>query len=115
MYLDTWTVGYEEMWITIKENFDSKVHVSHQRYNMYVNLEERYKEVLTTDPTSTRFHSCRWDEGCFKHEAHMVSIHPVPNRNIKAFEFKPSKQSRLLQSDLPRHCKPYQQMVRLGK
>lgn len=111
MYLDTWTPGYEEMWFAIKEEFNSKIHVSEQRYNMYLSLDEKYEDVLTTDATSTRFHSCRWGEKCHKHDPQMVSIHPVPNRNNKAFQYKPTKYFKLLQSDLPRHCKPYQQMV----
>lgn len=111
MYLDTWTPGYEEMWFAIKEEFNSKIHVSEQRYNMYLSLDEKYEDVLTTDATSTRFHSCRWGEKCHKHDPQMVSIHPVPNRNNKAFQYKPTKYFKLLQSDLPRHCKPHQQMI----
>jgi hypothetical protein len=40
IYLDTWCAGYEEAWFTIKEEFGCKIHVSEQRYNLYVVLSE---------------------------------------------------------------------------
>ena len=103
------------MWLAIKEKFNAKVHVSQQRYNMYMALDPNHSELLTTDRSSTRFHSCRVEEGCYKHESKMVTIHPVPNRSQECYQFTPSRQEKLLESDLPKDFKPYQQMVLLKR
>lgn len=79
---------------------------------MYCHMNPLFENVLTTDPTSTRFHSCYWDEACAKYEKYMISIHPTPNKNIKPFKYIRSKQSKqLLMTDLPYDCKPFEQMV----
>jgi hypothetical protein len=101
------------MWIAISEEFRKKVHVSQQRYNMFCSTEPEFAACLTTDASSTRFHSCRWDEGCCKHEHSMISVHPTPNRNTQPYEYIKSKQKKLLATDLPYNCKPYLQMVGL--
>jgi hypothetical protein len=111
MYLDCWTVGYEELWVAVAEEFRSPIHVSQQRYNMFSKVHSSFAVILTTDPTITRFHSCHWDEKCFVHEDHMVSIHPTPHQNNKPYEFYQSRHSKLLQTDLPYNCKPKIQMV----
>ncbi|KAG2208318.1 hypothetical protein INT47_006174, partial [Mucor saturninus] len=108
MYLDCWTVGYEEMWISITENFGQKIHVSQQRYNMFCHANSLFDDILTTDP-KTRFHSCHWDQECYIHEEYTISIHPTPNKNTKAFPHSPFR--RLLNSDLPWDCEPLQRMI----
>lgn len=108
MYLDCWTVGYEEIWISITENFGQKVHVSEQRYNMFFHMNPLFDDVLTTNP-KTRFHSCHWDQDCYVHEDHTVSIHPTPNKNTRPIPQTHSRQ--LLMTDLPWDCEPLEQMV----
>lgn len=110
-YLDNWTVGYEELWITIVDIYKQKVHVSEQRYNLFCKTEPIFDKVLTIDASSTRFHSCQWDAGCFKHEANTVAIHPTPNRNTQPYEYVKGKSRKLLATDLPFDYKPFQRMV----
>ncbi|KAK4517901.1 ubiquitin-specific protease ubp1 [Mucor velutinosus] len=107
IYIDCWTFGYEECWAEIYDTFKQKVHVSKLKYNTYVEADPIYKEYLTTDPSTTRFHSCNWDLNCKPYEHGLVAIHFKPNMDDQPRLYIPSEKSNhLLSTDLRYDCKP---------
>ncbi|ORX51297.1 hypothetical protein DM01DRAFT_1408762 [Hesseltinella vesiculosa] len=101
-YLDCWTFGYEEIWIAISLHFNTKVHVSPARYQLYCLVDEDYRHYLTSDPSSTRFHSCEWQfcDECIPDPSRAICIHPVPRDGIVVIKYT-SMAGYLLRSDLP--------------
>ncbi|KAG0043383.1 putative choline transporter, neither null mutation nor overexpression affects choline transport [Gryganskiella cystojenkinii] len=67
-YIDAWTFGYEEIWIGLATAFNTKIHVSHYLYNLYMAIDgmisPKIVQYLTTDGTYARFHSCRLGSTC---------------------------------------------------
>ncbi|KAI8976176.1 beta-lactamase-like protein [Pilobolus umbonatus] len=110
MYIDSWTFGFEEIWFIIVQRYKQQIHVSLDRYSLYCSIDPLFKTILTTDSTKTRFHSCQWKEPCSVCTSLMISIHPVPITSKQIKHYYPSKSS-LLQSDLPRGCKPFCQVM----
>ncbi|KAF1798204.1 beta-lactamase-like protein [Mucor lusitanicus] len=106
-YMDCWAFGYEECWAQIHDNFQQKVHVSQQRYDTYVDANPIYKEYLTTDSSTTRFHSCDWDPDCREHEHGLIVIHFKPIMDDQPRLYIHSEKSNfLLLTDLTYDCKP---------
>ncbi|KAL9554260.1 hypothetical protein MBANPS3_002900 [Mucor bainieri] len=111
-YIDCWTFGYEECWAQIHDTFNQKVHVSRQRYNTFVHANPIYKEYLTTDPSTTRFHSCEWDSDCKDYEHGLIAIHFKPNMDDQPRLYIPAERSNhLLSTDLKYECKPFTRYI----
>lgn len=110
--MDCWAFGYEECWAQIHDNFQQKVHVSQQRYDTYVDANPIYKEYLTTDSSTTRFHSCDWDPDCREHEHGLIVIHFKPIMDDQPRLYIHSEKSNfLLLTDLTYDCKPQSRHV----
>lgn len=116
IYIDCWTFGYEECWAQVSDTFKQKVHVSKLKYDAYVETNPIYREYLTTDPSTTRFHSCDWDLDCKPHEHGLVVIHFKPNMDDQPRLYIHSEKSNyLLSTDLRYDCKPQSRHVSVGK
>lgn len=87
-----------------------QIHVSEQRYKQYTAMDEIYKELLTTDPDKSRFHSCRWPMACARRGYKTTSIHPTPVSCRKPYRIEDVQ--KLLKTDLPYRARIRQHMVR---
>ncbi|KIO24727.1 hypothetical protein M407DRAFT_212107, partial [Tulasnella calospora MUT 4182] len=64
-FINSWTWGYEEALIGVATCFGAKIHVDRYKYDVYTSLSEPiWKEILTMDPTATRFHACERFDRC---------------------------------------------------
>ncbi|KAF9438603.1 hypothetical protein BGZ76_006502 [Entomortierella beljakovae] len=67
-YIDTWTFGYEDIWIALSKAFRSKIHVTTYLYELYEAIDDlispKILPHLTADGTAARFHSCRLGSTC---------------------------------------------------
>ncbi|RUP49934.1 hypothetical protein BC936DRAFT_140952 [Jimgerdemannia flammicorona] len=64
--LDCCTLGYEEIWSTVAQAFNTKIHVSPNTHALYTSLHPHVphlRDVLTMSG-ATRFHSCDAAGGC---------------------------------------------------
>ncbi|KAG8923551.1 hypothetical protein FRC01_012620 [Tulasnella sp. 417] len=64
-FINSWTWGYEDALIGVATCFGTKIHVDRYKYDVYTSLSEPiWKEILTMDPTATRFHACERFDRC---------------------------------------------------
>ena len=104
--------GYEQAWWHIAQKYSTQIHVSKERYQLYCHLNPgMFQSILTTDESSTRFHSCSWkkNSSCIQHGDYTISVQGVPivGNCIRPF----TKNDYKLRSDLPKHAKVHQEMV----
>lgn len=111
IYLDFWQLGYEEAWKAVYDAFKTKIHVAEEKYNLYCAADPSFADILTTDPSCTRFHSCRWNTTCSIHGKYTITIHPVPTINQEMTVYNPKIHKKLLQSDLDNGIELKQQLV----
>lgn len=109
IYIDCWQLGYEELWREIVVHFNKKVHVSEERYNLYCTGDPSFADVLTTDASSTRFHSCNWESECSLHGKYTMAFHPIPTINNEVTPLLDN--TKLLRSDLPYRAELKQHLV----
>ncbi|CDH50909.1 protein artemis [Lichtheimia corymbifera JMRC:FSU:9682] len=107
-YFDFWMYGHEELWFAIAHTFDSKIHVSPERYHLYCSAHSSYNEVLTLD-SNVRFHSCRWQSPCCQLSNKTICIYPKPTTDpgMRLYE----NEEYLLRTDLPRNAQLDQYLV----
>ena len=104
--------GYEQAWWHIAQKYSTQIHVSEERYQLYCHLNpEMFKYILTTDESSTRFHSCQWkkESSCFQHENHIITVQGIPIVGNAVCPW--TADDYILRSDLPKHAKVHQAMV----
>ncbi|KAK5018274.1 swr1 complex component [Cryomyces antarcticus] len=99
-YLESWTFGYEDVWVALAAFFNTRVHLDRYRRSLYKSLsgvDSRLlsREVpalcgsdvgnhyqagcLTSDP-SVRLHSCERGTPCWIHSHDCVRITPIISR-----------------------------------
>lgn len=101
-YLDTWTFGYEEVWIALSKALDTQVHLCDYRYKVYSSMNNvpecfsphsasllgyqlgnsHHQGCLTKNPNNVRLHSCERGTQCevFKNPD-VVRITPIITRH----------------------------------
>ncbi|KAI9491333.1 beta-lactamase-like protein [Zychaea mexicana] len=103
-FLDFWMYGYEEAWWKIASRYNTKIHVSEDRYQLYLALDKHlFTNILTTDETTTRFHSCHWKKSsCATHGADTINVQGQPIVGCRARPFGPDDYK--MRTDLPKHA-----------
>ena len=76
------TFGYEHVWMALFERFGTPVHVSNRVYSYYQTALPEVAACLTTDPTKTRIHSCKWDSSITSSFRSSLPCGHVPERGI---------------------------------
>ncbi|GAM83097.1 hypothetical protein ANO11243_010830 [Dothideomycetidae sp. 11243] len=68
-YLNTWTFGYEEVWIALANHLDTKVHLDDYRWRLYRSLEEGDGQDISISAPLVGFQEGnRWQPGCLTRE-----------------------------------------------
>jgi len=68
-YFNTWTFGYEEVWIALAAWLDTKIHVDGYRWKLYKSLGEGEGRDISEDaPISGFKEGNRWHDGCITRE-----------------------------------------------
>ncbi|KAK7041798.1 hypothetical protein VNI00_009087 [Paramarasmius palmivorus] len=70
-FVNTWTIGYEDILKSIARAFGCKIHFDRYKYKTVTHLrhEPLLKALGTMDPESTRFHACERFDRC-----HVVNV-----------------------------------------
>ncbi|PWZ01452.1 hypothetical protein BCV70DRAFT_152212, partial [Testicularia cyperi] len=83
-FLNSWTWGYEHMLIATAKAFGSKIHVDRFKAIMFRAARNEWpflSEIVTPEPTKTRFHACERNNMC-AHLRHLASrCDPQDSRN----------------------------------
>lgn len=78
------TFGYEHIWIALSEQFGCPVHVSDRVYSYYEHALPEVACCLTTDPTKTRIHACKWDSKITSSFRSYLPCGHVPSSGVPA-------------------------------
>ncbi|KAG8728386.1 hypothetical protein FRC12_021780, partial [Ceratobasidium sp. 428] len=76
-FINAWTWGYEDIFLRLKLHFNTQIHVDRYKYTVLSSLDSympspsittetysSFKEALTCDASSTRFHACERFNQC---------------------------------------------------
>ncbi|KAG8947729.1 hypothetical protein FRC04_010503 [Tulasnella sp. 424] len=97
-FINSWTWGYEEALIGIATCFGVKIHVDRYKYDIYTSLSEPiWKEILTMDPTATRFHACARFDRCSEVEENVTGCVVYVNPNDMGLAGWHAYQQRVLE------------------
>ncbi|KAF2155253.1 hypothetical protein K461DRAFT_326956 [Myriangium duriaei CBS 260.36] len=77
LYFDTWTFGYEEVWIALSNYLDTNIHVDEYRWRLYRSLADgEGQDILLSAPLVGFQEGHRWQSGCLaKEHGKNVRIH----------------------------------------
>ncbi|KAF8653242.1 hypothetical protein AX16_004070 [Volvariella volvacea WC 439] len=80
-FINAWTWGYEDILKGIATAFQCQIHVDRYKLGVYNHISDPFlRRILTSDPSSTRFHACERFDRCDH-----VAVDEVPNRKEGSF------------------------------
>ncbi|KAI5821344.1 hypothetical protein BZA77DRAFT_383744 [Pyronema omphalodes] len=80
-HLNTWTFGYEDVWVALAAHFNCQIHLNRYHYNLFMSLKDgnkwshgpflcgfdvgnvTYPKIITTNP-NVKIHSCERNTNC---------------------------------------------------
>ena len=104
-HFDTWTLGYEDVWIALSSALNCPIHVDHYRYELYHSLDKTvalapalcgfqfgnsYHRGCLAEHPSTRIHSCERGTPCqiLEDNQKVVRIVPIVARSLDGTNVK---------------------------
>jgi len=101
-YIDAWTFGYEDVWVTLSKTLNSRVHLCDYRYRVYSSMKNvpecfsphsasllgfqlgngSHEGCLTRDSSGVRLHSCEVGSHCeILKDPNVIRITPIVTRH----------------------------------